>query len=156
MAGQYLRTNYRITGGQVGVALGGAGLTAGSAIGGAGAAIGPIVIGSYSGNAAGVAGAGSNCIMIEAASALASFFGCDQGVNGYKIYPFYVRPKYRNLAATGQSGSNPIYYGSVSTSAGASQMFFWYGISAQTATSGTASAGQSFAFVYTGLVVSGP
>jgi hypothetical protein len=117
------------------------------------------VIGSFSGNFAG--GAGSCVISIEAASAMASFYGCDQGVNGYKVFPFWIRPKYRDTqSALISSISAAIYWASLTTSAGASQFFVWAGGSDQSAFSGTTSAGAeaglSAAFVYTGLVVSGP
>jgi hypothetical protein len=149
MAGQYLRTNYRITGGLAdAVTLGGAGFVTGSAVGGAGAAIGPLVVGSWSGSCS-TYGAGTGVIALEAASVLASFFGCDQGVNGYKIFPFYIMSR---LNTTGTSTSNPLLFGSVTTSAGASAMFIWAGGSDVL----TYESDWSAHFNFVGLVVSGP
>ena len=162
--GQYLRTNYRRTGGELDVISLGKGIVLGSAGGsgvggqGGGCKMAPFVMGSYSGNFPGItiSTVGSNAIKINAGSALASFYGCDKvgEGSGYGVYPFWVRPKLTQGLA--QSGTGNIHwYASLTTSTGCSDFFIYYRLS-DTIGFGTESAGQSACFVWAGLVISAP
>jgi len=156
-SGQYLRTNYRRTGGELDVISLGKGFTLGSDWGGAGTNIGPIVFGSWSGNFTGTEG--SAVLSIEAYSALASFYGCDKigDGSGYRIFPFIIQRKLDTIQCCSDR-SMPLYFCSLTASAGASQMLIWIGASDGSVLDGTTSAagGPSAAFVWIGLVVSAP
>jgi hypothetical protein len=152
MPGQYLRTNYRITGGKLDAIALGEGFIKGSWAAGAGVNIGPIVMGSYSGTAA-TYGSTTGVISIEAGSALASFYGCDKvgDGSGYRIYPFIIQQ--RAELANSLAGLNlGILKGSLSTSVGASQMLIWLGGSVYS----TYGCDWSAHFNWVGLVVSTP
>jgi len=151
--GQYLRTNYRRTGGELDAIALGKGLVLGSAGGsgvggqGGGCKMAPFVMGSWSGTAT------SNTISIVAGSALASFYGCDKvgEGSGYRIMPFFVQSKV--ATETGAScQSQFLFIASLSASVGASQFFIYLGGSDTSMLTSDWSAH----FYWVGLVVSAP
>lgn len=157
MPGQYLRTNYRVTGGLLDAVALGQGFIKGSWGAGAGIDnIGPIIMGSWGpGN---FPGTETSCVIsIMGGSAVASFCGCDKcgDGSGYKVFPFFIRSKTRNPV---MSVSAPVLFASLSTCAGASQFFVWAGGSTVSVLGGCTSGdgGPSAAFFWIGLVVSTP
>lgn len=148
--GSYLRTNYRITGGELDANALGGGLVQGSWGGGAGTRkqYGGFIMGSFASTML------TTTTPISAYGAMGSYYGDGLFGPGYKIFPFAVLDG--SVPVGGTASVQYIYAASTDGS-----IFYVKGI--KISQSGTAKAGavgfaseEAVHFVWAGFIVSGP